>query len=553
MKRHLILSVVCTIIALICFSCSNSKNESGKRVIIAIPADVTTYNPMFASSVNEGNISELIYLSLVEFNWDQGRGDITTEPMLAKSYEWSSDSLSLIVHLREDIFWSDGVQFNADDVIFTYDLYSDPKAQSKFYGMFKNYYVKDDLSIDIGKSFEVLSPFKIKINFHKNSAPSLFDVGYPILPKHIFGKIPREGLANAEENLKPVGTGPYKLSAWEKNQSIKLVGNEKSVLYNKSVIPELIFEIVPDYNSRINKLKSGEIDFAEEIKPIDVEELNKSGNIKIELQKGRSYDYVGWNNIDPDIYGKNKKIFPNKFFGTSNVRKALTYAIDRKTILEEFLANYGEAAVGPIAPIFKNSIDQNLKQYPYDPEKAKEILEREGWKDSNLNGIIDKNGREFSFTLVIPGGNPLRKFTATMIKDDLKAIGIDVTVETVEPQVFWSGVFAKKYDAWVAGWMVPIPLNLKPYWHSDLKNNAVNLVSYQNKEADRLLEKAESKISKDELNKTYKEFLSILYDDAPVTFLFWKDNIVAYNKKISGVAVSPLGVVHKCWNWSISE
>ena len=140
-----------------------------------------------------------------------------------------------------------------------------------------------------------------------------------------------------------------------------------------------------------------------------------------------------------------------------------------------------------------------------------------------------------------------------MVKNNLKAIGIDVTIETVEPQVFWSSVFAKKYNAWIAGWMVPIPLNLKPYWYSDLKNNPANLTSYQNKTADRLLEKMETKIPKDELNKTYKEFLSILHEDAPVTFLFWKDNIVAYNKKINGVAVSPLGVVHKCWNWTISN
>ncbi len=430
MKKYLLFSIALMIIALTFFSCSNNK-ESGKRVVIAIPADVTTYNPMYAANVNEGSISELIYLSLAEFKWDLSKGDVTTQPSLAKSWEWSSDSLSLIVQLRDDVFWSDGVQFNADDVVFTYDLYSDAKTQSKFYGMFKNFYVKADLSIDTGKSFEVLSPFKIKINFNKNSVPTLNDIGYPILPKHIFEKTPREGMASAEVNLKPVGTGPYMLSAWEKNQSIKLVRNEKSILYNKSVIPELIFKIVPDYNARINQLKSGEIDFAEEIKPIDVEDLNKYDKIKIEFQKGRSYDYVGWNNIDPDIYNKTKKIVPNKLFGNANVRKALTYGINRKTILEEFLANYGEAAVGPIAPIFKNSINESLKPYPFDPEKAKEILEQEGWKDSNLNGTIDKNGKEFSFTLAIPGGNPLRNFTATMIKDNLKSMGIDVTVQTV--------------------------------------------------------------------------------------------------------------------------
>jgi len=553
MKKYFGFHIILLLLAVTFYSCSHNKNESVKRIIIAIPADVTTFNPMFAFNVNEGNISELIYLSLVEFKWDQSEGDLTTQPMLAKSWEWSQDSLSLIIQLREDVFWSDGVQFNANDVVFTYDIYSDANTQSKFFGMFKNFYVKDDLSIDLGKSFEILSPFKIKINFNNKSVPTLFDIGYPILPKHIFEKIPRTGLAHADENLKPIGTGPYKLLSRENNQSIILVRNEKSILFNKSVIPELIFKIVPDYNARLNQIKNGEIDFTEDIKPADVEDLGKNSKLKIVLQKGRIYDYVGWNNIDLDIFNKNKKVTPNKLFGDPNVRKALTYAIDRKTILEEFLSNYGELAVGPIAPIFKNSVDESLKAVPFDPAKAKEMLAQEGWTDSNLNGTIDKNGKEFSFTLYIPGGNPLRSSTATMVKNNLKSIGIDVTVETVEPQVFWGSVYAKKYDAWIAGWSVPIPINLKPYWYSDLKNNPPNLISYQNKEADRLLDKMESKISKDELNKTYKEFLSILYDDSPVTFLFWKDNIVAYSKNINGVVVSPLGVVHKCWNWSISE
>lgn len=552
MKKYFVYPVIFILAVAILYSCgSNSKTK--KRVIIAIPADVTTYNPMFAFNLNEGNISELIYLSLAEYDWDAGNGDITAKPLLAKSWEWSDDSLTLNIKLRDDVYWSDGVQFNADDVVFTYGIYSDAKTKSKFYSMFQNFYVNEDLSIDINKSFEILSPFEIKINFKPNAVPTLFDISYPILPKHIFDKIPRDGLANAEANVKPVGTGPYKLSVWTKNQSIKLVKNDKSVLANDSMIPELIFKIVPDYNARITQLKNGEIDFAEDIKPIDVDDLRKIDKLKIEFQKGRVYDYVGWNNINPEIYNKNKKITPNKLFGNPEVRKALTYAIDRKTILEEFLNNNGEVAAGPIAPIFKNSIDESIKPYPFDPDKAKEILAREGWKDSNLNGTIDKNGNEFAFTLYIAGGNPLRNSTATMVKNNLKSIGIDAAVETVEPQVFWGNVYSKKYNAWIAGWSVPIPINLKPYWHSDLKNNVPNVISYQNNEADRLLNKMETKISKDELNKTYKDFLSILYNDAPVSFLFWKDKIIAYNKNIDGVAVNPLGIVHKCWNWSISE
>lgn len=552
MKKYFVIPVLLVFTTITFFSCSNN-SISEERVIIAIPSDATTFNPMFAFNVNEGNISELIYLSLVEHNWNEAAGALESNPMLAKSWEWSNDSLSLIVELREDVFWSDSIQFNAEDVIFTFDVYSDAKVKSKFYGMFKNFYVKDDLSIDTEKSFEILSPFKIKINFNKDAVPTLFDISYPIIPKHIFGKIPREEHANAEENLNPVGTGPYKLAAWEKNQLIKLTANEQSILFNDDMVREIIFKIVPDYNARITQLNSGEIDFVEAVKSNDVEDLLKNEKLTIGLQKGRNYDYVGWNNLDSEKYKNENKIVPHKLFGNVNVRKALTYAINRKLILEEFLDNYGEIAVGPIAPIFKNSINLKLNEQQFDPTKAKEILEQDGWRDTNLNGIIDKNGKEFSFTIYIPGGNPLRESTSTIVKENLKAIGIEVKIEIAEPQVFWSSVFQKEYDAWIAGWIVPMPINLRPYWHSDLKNNTVNLSSYQNKYADSLLEQMETNISKDQLNETYKEFQTLLYEDSPVTFLFWKDNIVAYNKKISGVNISPLGVVHKCWNWSILD
>lgn len=552
MKKHIVLIVISFSFLISFLSCADNSNESNKRIVFAIPSDVTTFSPLYAFNANEGNITELIYMGLVEHKWDGDIGDLTTSPMLAQSWLWSNDSLSLTVELRNDVYWSDSVQFNAHDIVFTFNLYSDAKVNSRFYGQFKNFYTNDDLSINTEKSFEVLSPFKIRINFNKNSSPTLFDISYPLLPKHIFEKTPREEMANAEVNLRPVGTGPYKLFSWEKNQFIKLVKNENSIFYNESIIPELIFKVVPDYNARINQLKNGEVDFADEIKSNDVDALIQNGNIKIESQKGRNYDYVGWNNIDPEKFTKNK-IAPNKFFGNKNVRKALSYAVNSKIILEEFLDNYGELAVGPIAPIFKNSINQDLEPVPFDLEKAKQILENEGWKDSNLNGTIDKNGIEFSFVLNIPGGNPLRNYTSTIIKDNLKNIGIAVSIETVEPQVFWGNVFARKYDAWIAGWMVPIPLSLKPFWHSDLKNNPVNLTGYNNKGADILLEKTETNISKEEMNNVYKEIQNMLYNDAPVTFLFWKDNITAYNKKINGVSIDPLGVIHKCWNWSISN
>ncbi len=241
MRKYFIYPFILFCCLTIFFSCSD-KNESETNVIIAIPSDATTFNPMFAFNVNEGRISELIYLGLIEHKWDSNLGNLSNDLMLAKSIKWSDDSLSLLIDLREDVYWSDSIRFDADDVVFTFGIYSDANVRSKFYGMFKNFYLNEDLSIDLEKSFEILSPYKIKINFNKNSVPTLMDIGYPILPKHIFAEIPKNELAKAEANIKPVGTGPYKLTVWEKNQSIRLVANKNS--FNKNKIIQWVHNVI---------------------------------------------------------------------------------------------------------------------------------------------------------------------------------------------------------------------------------------------------------------------------------------------------------------------
>ena len=143
----------------------------------------------------------------------------------------------------------------------------------------------------------------------------------------------------------------------------------------------MIFKIVPDYNSRITQLKKGEVDFVELVKTEDIPELKKADNLNITSQKGREYDYVAWNNIDYELYNKTKKIEPNKFFGSSDVRKALTYGINRKEILDEYMSGHGQLSIGPVSPIFKGAVDSDLKPYEYNPEKAKQLLASEGWKD----------------------------------------------------------------------------------------------------------------------------------------------------------------------------
>jgi peptide/nickel transport system substrate-binding protein len=278
----------------------------------------------------------------------------------------------------------------------------------------------------------------------------------------------------------------------------------------------------------------------ENVKADQVNDLKSLNKLKISAVKGREYDYAGWNN--------NYILFSNP-----KVRAALTFAINREEILSEYLGNNGDLAVGPVAPIFKDSYNHDLKPYEFNPEKAKELLAAEGWKDINKDGIIEKNGVQFSFTLNYAGGNPRREFAATVIKNNLKAIGVDVKTEPLEQGVFMEKMFTHKLNAWLAGWSVPIPLDLKAYWFSDPKQGSFNLTSYKNITTDELLDKIDKSKPGNDKNILYKKVQEILYQDEPVTFLFWIDNIVAYNDRLENIKITPLGSVHHCWYWSVKN
>lgn len=534
-------------------SCKPEKPEVTKRIVIALSADVETINPLYAFTVDEGTLTETLFLSLIQFEWDNNIGDLIPKQMLATSWQWASDSSFVIFDLRNDVYWSDGQKFSASDVVYSFDIYSDPKVQSRLYGSFKNFYTDNENHVDKEKTFEILSPVKIKIKFLPGSVPSLLDVIFPVIPKHVFEKINRESIPTAEINFNPVTSGGYKLKKWERNQVIVLEANKKSFFYKNGMIDEVLFKIVPDYNSRLTQLKKGEIDFCELIQPSDAADLKKLKNLIIEPVTGREYDYIGWNNIDGDHYKKSKSIKPNKLFGNPKVRLALSYAVNREEILSEYLNEYGQAAVTPVSPIFKKYFNERLKPIEFNPTKTKELLKEEGWQDLNRDGILEKGNTNFSFILFIPSGNPLREYAATIIKNNLKAVGIGMKVEKLELGAFIDNILDKKIDAWMASWYIQVPLELKSYWHSDLEKTPLNFSSYRNNEVDKIIEKIETRLPLDEKTNLITKFQEMIYDDQPATFLYWTDNIVVHNSRIIDLTIDPLGAIQKIWEWRINN
>lgn len=538
---------------LISISCEKNEIRNSSRVVIAIQSEPETLNPIYAFGINEGVITDHLFLYLLDLKWNENQGSVEAFPMLAEKWVWNSDSTSIDIYLRKDAKWTDGKTISAYDVTYSFDIYSDQKVQSRFYGMFRNFYHFENGEVDLEKTFSVKDSFHLVINFLPDRVISLFDLAFPIIPKHIYENIKRNEIQTAEINFNPVSSGAYKLKKWERNQFIILEANTDCFLYDDKMIKEIIFKVVPDYNSLITQLKKGEVDIAEDIRPSDARQLNNYNNMKIVPVKGRQYDYVGWNNIDGEYFSKTKKIKPHKLFGDKKVRQALSYSINRKEILDQFLLGFGSLCNSPISEIFVNEYDSSLTGYEYNPDKAKQLLKDAGWTDINRNGIIEKGNSEFSFTLNIPSGNPLREYASTVIKNNLKQVGIDVKVEKLEFGVLMDGLLNRKLDAWILAWFIPLPIDLKSYWFSDLTQTQMNFAGYQSFEADKVMLELDKKHSPEDYTKLMKKFQQIISEDQPVTFLYWFDNIVCYNNRINNITIDPYGPIQRIWEWRLEK
>ena len=551
MNNKTINLLLLSLLSLIIIGCDSKQSTTNNRIVIGISADVQTFNSLFAFSYEESTIADLLYPGLLDFKWNEEKGELDPYPMIAESWQWAEDSSLIKFTLRDDILWSDGKKLTASDVVFSYDIFSDPDVQSRLYGIFNQLFTESDGHVDIEKTFNIISPYEFEMHFPENSIPDLVKIVVPVIAEHVFKNVSRDQLANHESNFAPVSSGAFKLKKWERNQSIILEADSSSFLFRQGQVSEMIFKIVPDYTSRMLQVKKGEIDLVELVKVEEVEELKKEEQLVVFPLFGREYDYIGWNNIDPESISGGK-VKQNKFFGSINVRKALSMAINKKEILEEYLQGLGELAASSVSPIFKSSYNNEVKPYEYNPDEAKKLLALEGWKDEDRNGILEKGKEEFKFKMYYPVGNPLREYAAVVIKNNLKSVGIEMIPEKMELGTFIDKLYERKLDSWVAGFGVPIPLELKPYWYSDPNIGFLNFSSYQNAETDKILDRLETKLSIERKNELIKEFQKIIHQDEPVTFLYWTPNIIVYSNRIKNLTITPYGVVVHCWEWTLN-
>jgi peptide/nickel transport system substrate-binding protein len=503
---------------------SDSGPAYGDIIVEGSIGDASNLIPLLSSDSTSHGIASLVFNGLVKYD-----KDVNIIGDLAESWEISGDGLVITFHLRRGVKWHDGHPFTARDVMFTYELTIDPKTPTAYAG--------DFLKV---KKAEVLDDYTFRVTYDKPFAPALMSWGSTILPKHL---LEGKDITASPLSRHPIGTGPYKFKEWVPGQKIVLVSNP-DYFEGRPYIDGNIMRIIPDMATMFLELRANGIDRMN-LTPLQYTRQTENNLFRKNFNKYRylsfSYTYLGYNLKHP-------------LFADKRVRQAIAYGVNKDEIIQGVLLGLGREATGPYKPgtwVYNS----NVMTYPYNPGKARELLSDAGWKDTDGDGILDKNGQPFEFEIITNQGNEIRAKCAEIIQRRLGEIGVKVKIRILEWAAFVNDFINKRrFDATILGWTVPLDPDIYDVWHSSkMGPKELNFISYKNDEVDALIEKGRETFDQGARKKYYNRIQEILAEEQPYLFLYVPDALPIIHARFRGVEPAPLGIGHNFIKWYVPK
>jgi peptide/nickel transport system substrate-binding protein len=451
----------------------------------------------------------MLYDSLTEFQPDGSIG-----PRLAESWQVTPDGLSFTFKLTDKAKWPDGRPVTADDVKFTFDAMLNPENKASTEG------------VETVRAVEVSDPRTVVVTLKEITPHFLARAGSRgIIPRHL---LEGQDLSKAEYNKKPVSSGPYRFVSWAPGQAIVMEANPE-YWRGAPKIGRITFKIVPDQNVVLTQLRSGEIQYAL-LEPRNLAAVQGIAGLKLyESPTPRFFD------IAPN--------FTRGLFDDVRVRQALLIGIDRPTIVEKVLAGKGQVVEANTSPA-SWAYNPDLPRKPYDRAGAAALLKEAGWAPGP-DGVLQKDGQRLSFGVMINSYDRTLELALTVAQQNLKEIGVELSIDRVEPGVFNARRSAKDFDALARVWN-PV---YDPDQASLLKTG--NFYGYTNPEVDRLATAALATNDQPERKRIYLQLQELLAREAPRLWLYTENELHVLTDRISGVKPHPVGLFWNVKDWEL--
>ena len=476
-KRLALLAAACLCMAVSMTSFAADKSD----IVVAVDADVDTLHPTDFSTTVELGVLNQIYDTLLYYSPD---GTKDPEPRIAESYEISDDGLDYTFHLRDDVTFHDGTPVTADDVVFAIELYKASEYQGS--------------QISMLSSVEATDEHTVVCHLDAPYSPFLQGICSPMIASKAYYESSEDDFVN-----NPIGTGPYKFVSRAKGSNIKLEANE-DYYRGAPEIKEVTFEVIPDSSTKAIALQTGEVNFAE-IDSATKPQLEANPAITIAEVPTSAFSYIAMNT-------------EKEPFNDVKVRQAINYAIDRDNLVA--VCYDGEAEVNSnICAKERFGYSDDQFQYTYDPEKAKELLAEAGIETPYDLGEI----------LVAEKYSNL----ATVIQNDLKAVGLDVTISVKEFNSYISDLQNGSYGITALNMTLEGDTQtLEMAFTSDyigIANNA----RYSDEEMDKLFEQARTETDNDKRAEIFNEIFTKAQDEAIYAVMCNPMTLYAYNSDLT--------------------
>jgi peptide/nickel transport system substrate-binding protein len=498
-------------IALVLITAALAPNASAApprdAIVIGLLAEPVTMDPPQVTDLNSTRVIKRMFEGLTA----QELGTYKIVPGLAERWEISRDGLLYTFHLRPNVKFHDGTPLTAEAVKFCFDRQLN--EQGPFYKTGTYPYVRGFLGNVAG--VEAVNPSTVQIRLKSPLTPFLQYLAHHSLYIYSPDALKRWGKDMVKH---PVGTGPFKLEAWEPGVKVVLARNDE-YWGGAPKIRQAIYVPIIEAQARLSAIKTGEIDLTMDVPPDSLDDLRKDPNIVVAETNSSAVWYVVLNTRNPILKDR-------------RVRQALNYAVNKEAIIRDILKGTAIVAASPLSPVYGAYAEPGVQRYPYDPDKAKALLKEAG----HPNG--------FDLTFFVPeSGSGMQSPVemGTVIQANLAAVGVRAKIQTME----W-GAYLKKYldgpDMAEMSWNPSIgdPDHMMyMLLSSDRFPPAFNAGFYQNQRVDDLLRKGRTTIDEKERVPLYREAQKLVTEDAPWIIVDHGKQVIVYRKRVQGFKLHP--------------
>jgi peptide/nickel transport system substrate-binding protein len=506
-----------------------ASGENEKLVFrIGSSNDIDGFNPFKIVEVPSYELMGLTYDYLVGFS----PKDSSPVPGLADSWETSDDGLTWTFHLNKDAKWHDGKPVTSEDVAYTFRRILEEKQ-----GLYIDYVRQID---------KIETPDKHTAVFKtKDPSVQMLSMLVYILPKHIWEDVPADE-TKTFKNEPAIGSGPFQAVEWKEGQSVRLEANP-DYFRGAPHIDEIIFQLYDNDDTMVQALKNGEVDYIAWF-PINLfKSLENQEGIETNSAPDPGFTELGFNLYEPspeaiEEFGAPETSTGNPALLDPLVREAINWSIDEEELTQKILQGEGipgSTLVPPALARYHLKLDESEIQ-GFDIERSKELLEQAGWRDTNGDGTVDKDGEELELRLYVRSEDKDSVTAGQFIEDWFEEAGIGLETKAISDTALTDAIYAADYDMFIWGWSSdPDPDFILSVLTCDQLMGWSDTF-WCNEDYSRMYQEQKEQLDLDERAATIKEMQRIAYEENPYVIFYYDNQTEAWRTdKFEGWTKTP--------------